>query len=151
MKNKFTKLEKSWIFYDVGNSAFVLIISTIIPIFFKNLASSDGVALSDSTAYWSYTLSFATLVVGILGPTLGRLADGKDKKKKYFTFFLIMGVIGCALLGFIQTWQLFLLVFLIGRIGFSGSLVFYDAMLVDVTTDENSDEVSSAGYAWGYI
>ena len=45
MKNKFTKLEKSWIFYDVGNSAFVLIISTIIPIFFKNLASSDGVAL----------------------------------------------------------------------------------------------------------
>ncbi|MGB4613963.1 MAG: MFS transporter, partial [Erysipelotrichaceae bacterium] len=151
MKNKFTKLEKSWIFYDVGNSAFVLIISTIIPIFFKNLASSDGVALSDSTAYWSYTLSFATLVVGILGPTLGRLADGKDKKKKYFTFFLIMGVIGCALLGFIQTWQLFLFIFLIGRIGFSGSLVFYDAMLVDVTTDENSDEVSSAGYAWGYI
>ncbi len=151
MKNKLTKLEKSWILYDIGNSAFVLMISTLIPIFFKNIASAEGVALSDSTAYWSYTLSFATFVVAILGPTLGRLADGKDKKKKYFTMFLILGCIGCALLGFINTWQLFLFVFLIGRIGFSGSIVFYDAMLVDVTTDEKSDEVSSAGYAWGYI
>ncbi len=151
MKNKLTKLEKAWILYDVGNSAFVLMISTIIPIFFKNIASSAGVSMSDSTAFWSYSLSLATLVVAFLGPTLGRLADGKDKKKKYFSVFLIIGVVGCALLGFIQTWQLFLLVFLIARIGFSGSIVFYDAMLVDITSDERSDEVSSGGYAWGYI
>ena len=151
MKNKLTKLEKAWILYDVGNSAFVFMISTIIPIFFKNIASSAGVSMSDSTAFWSYSLSLATLVVAFLGPTLGRLADGKDKKKKYFSVFLIIGVVGCALLGFIQTWQLFLLVFLIARIGFSGSIVFYDAMLVDITSDERSDEVSSGGYAWGYI
>ncbi|NLC96261.1 MAG: MFS transporter [Erysipelotrichaceae bacterium] len=149
--NKLTKLEKAWILYDVGNSAFVLMISTIIPIFFKNIASADGISSSDSTAFWSYTLSLATLIVAILGPILGRLADGKDKKKQYFSFFLILGSIGCALLGFIQVWQLFLIVFLIARIGFSGSIVFYDAMLVDVTTDERSDKVSSGGYAWGYI
>ena len=90
MKNKLTKLEKAWILYDVGNSAFVLMISTIIPIFFKNIASSAGVSMSDSTAFWSYSLSLATLVVAFLGPTLGRLADGKDKKKKYFSVFLIV-------------------------------------------------------------
>lgn len=77
MKNRdrLTPLERSWVLYDVGNSAFVLMASTIMPIFFKNLTSAAGVADHDSTAYWSYTAAFCTLVVAFLGPTLGALAD----------------------------------------------------------------------------
>ncbi len=67
--NKLTKLEKYWILYDVGNSAFVLLVSTIIPIYFKILASSAGISLSDSTGYDSYAISISTLIVALAGPT----------------------------------------------------------------------------------
>ena len=151
MKDKLTSLEKSWVLYDVGNSAFTLMISTIIPIFFKNYASSEGMSAANSTAIWSYTLSIATAIVAVLGPVLGRMADEKGKKRKFFTFFLIMGCIGCFVLGIVQQWILYLLVFLVARVGYSSSLVFYDSMLTDVTTDDRVDRVSSSGFAWGYI
>ncbi len=151
MKEKLTKLELSWILYDVGNSAFVLMVSAVIPIVFKNLAGNAGVSTSDSTAFWSYSLSFSTLLVALFGTTLGKMADGKDKKKKFFIAFLMLGVIGCSLLGLINSWQMFLLIFIVARVGYSGSLIFYDSMLTDVTVDEKSDAVSSHGYAWGYI
>ncbi|MCI6272173.1 MAG: MFS transporter [Erysipelotrichaceae bacterium] len=151
MKSKLTKLEKYWILYDVGNSAFILMVSAIIPIFFKNLATSAGVSSSDSTAFWSYGLSISTLFVALIGTLLGKRADGKDKKKKYFTVFMIFGCLACGFLGFLNSWQLFLLVFIIAKIGCSGSIIFYDSMLTDITTDERSDVVSSGGYAWGYI
>lgn len=151
MKNKLTKLEKAWVLYDVGNSAFTMIISTTIPIFFKNLANANGISAADSTAIWSYTLSAATLIVALIGPVLGRMADEKGKKKRFFMFFLYMGVIGCFLLGWINHWILFMLVFVIARVGYSSSLIFYDSMLTDVTTDERMDMVSSNGFAWGYI
>ena len=70
-----TKLEKSWIFYDVGNSAFTMLVSTIIPIYFKNTAAAAGVSDADSTAWWSYAMSASTVLVAILGPILGTLAD----------------------------------------------------------------------------
>ncbi len=75
MKNKLTNLEKAWVLYDVGNSAFTMIISTTIPIFFKNLANANGISAANSTAIWSYTLSAATLIVALIGPVLGRMAD----------------------------------------------------------------------------
>ena len=90
--NKLTKLEKYWILYDVGNSAFVLLVSTIIPIYFKNLASSAGISLSDSTAYYSYAISISTLIVALAGPTLGSIGDQKNLRKPIFTFFMLMGV-----------------------------------------------------------
>ena len=111
MKQKLTKLEKYWVLYDVGNSAFTLLVSTIIPIYFKNMAQNIGVSASDSTAYLSYAISISTIIVAILGPILGAVADNKNHKKPLFTF----------------------------------------SMMVDVTTDERMDEVSSHGYAWGYI
>ena len=151
MKSKLTKLEKYWILYDVGNSAFVLMVSAIIPIFFKNLATSAGVSSSNSTAFWSYGLSISTLFVALIGTLFGKRADGKDKKKKYFTIFMIFGCLACGFLGFLNSWQLFLLVFIIAKVGCSGSIIFYDSMLTDITTDERSDIVSSSGYAWGYI
>lgn len=151
MKQKLTKLEKYWVLYDVGNSAFTLLVSTIIPIYFKNMAQNMGVSASDSTAYLSYAISISTVIVAILGPILGAVADNKNHKKPLFTFFMMIGVLGCAALSIPKTWLMFLIIFVIAKVGFSGSLIFYDSMMVDVTTDERMDEVSSHGYAWGYI
>ena len=151
MKQKLNKLEKYWVMYDVGNSAFALLVSTIIPIYFKNMATQNGISAADSTAYLSYAISISTLIVAILGPVLGTVADGKNRKKPLFTLFMMVGVIGCAALALPKSAMLFLVVFVITKVGFSGSLIFYDSMLVDVTTDERMDAVSSQGYAWGYI
>ena len=151
MNGKLTKLEKFWILYDVGNSAFALLVSTIIPIYFKNMAAAAGISDADSTAYLSYAISISTVIVAILGPTLGTLADNRNHKKPLFIFFMMMGVLGCAALSVPAAWLIFLVIFVIAKVGFAGSLIFYDSMLVDVTTDERMDEVSSHGYAWGYI
>lgn len=151
MREKLTKLERAWVLYDVGNSAFVLLVSTIIPIYFKNIAAAAGISDADSTAYLSYAISITTLVTALLGPVLGTLADTKGFKKPLFTLCLILGVAGCAALAIPVGWLGFLGIFIAARIGFNGSLVFYDAMLNDVTTDDRMDQVSSKGYAWGYL
>lgn len=98
MKTKMSRLEKFWVLYDVGNSAFTLLMSTIIPIYCKNMASANGISASDSTAYLSYAISISTLIVAVLGPVLGAVADNKNRKKPLFTFFMMMGVLGCAAL-----------------------------------------------------
>ena len=152
-KNKFqlTGLERSWILYDVGNSAFVLMVATLIPIFFNALAENGGLSSVEYLAYWGYASSVVTIITAILSPILGTLADTKDFKKPIFMLCLIVGVVGCCAMGFATTWLPFLVIFVIAKVGFSGSLVFYDSMLSDVTTPERMDEVSSRGYAWGYI
>lgn len=151
MKMKLTKMEKAWILYDVGNSAFILLVSTIIPIYFNYLADLANISSSDYLAYWGYAASIATLVVAVIGPVFGTIADTKNLKKKIFTVTLLVGTICCALLGFMTHWLVFLVMFVIAKIGYSSSNVFYDAMLTDVTTEERMDDVSSQGYAWGYI
>lgn len=150
-RKKWSKLEKYWVLYDVGNSAFILLSSTIIPIFFKNIAEANGISGSDSTAYWSYAISISTIIGALLGPTLGTLADTKGFKKPFFAAFVLIGVAGCAALALPVTWNVFLLIFIFARVGVQGSLIFNDAMLPDVTTDEKMDSLSANGYAWGYI
>ena len=145
------KLEWSWILYDVGNSAFTLLISTIMPIYFNYLAGQGGVDETTATAYWGYAASIVTLCVALLGPTLGTFSDFSGYKRPIFFFFAVAGVIGCAALGIPMPWLVFLIVFILTKIFYSASLVFYDAMLVDVTTAGRADDVSSKGYAFGYI
>lgn len=145
------KLEKSWILYDVGNSAFVMLVSTIIPIYFKNLAAADGVSNATSTAYWGYAASAATIIVAILGPVLGAVGDLRGYKKPLFLAFVVLGVAGCLSLGLPLSWLAFLATFVVAKVGFSGSIIFYDAMLPDVAPGERADVISSHGYAWGYI
>ena len=150
-KFKLTKLEKNWILYDVGNSAFTLIVSTIIPLYFNYLAGLDNVSSTDYLAYWGYASSIATLCVAFIGPTFGAIADNKGYKKPIFIIALLVGVISCTVLGLVSHWFLFLVVFIIAKVGYSSSLVFYDSMLTDITTEDRMDNVSSQGFAWGYI
>ena len=149
--DKMSRLEKQWILYDVGNSAFVMLCTTIIPIYFKNLASQAGISLADSTAYLSYALSVCTVLVAVMGPVFGTLADTRNYKKPLFAAFFILGVIGCLSLMIPKQWLAFLIVLVIAKASYNMSLIFYDSMLIDITSDERMDVVSSHGYAWGYI
>ena len=151
MKLKLNKLEKSWILYDVGNSAFVLLTATILPIYFNYLSSEAGLSSVDYLAYWGYAASVVTLIVAILGPICGTVADYQNFKKPLFLAFVLLGVSGVLTLGLCATWLSFLLVFIAAKVGYSASLIFYDAMLNDVTTADKLDTLSSQGYAWGYI
>ena len=153
MKEKFklTPLERSWVLYDVGNSAFILLVSTLIPIYFDALAAAGGVSESNYLAYWGYAGSISTLLVAIIGPICGTMADQKGFKKHIFLLSLLLGAIGCAALGFAWSWLAFLVIFIIAKVGYSSSLVFYDAMLPEVTSEERMDKISSQGYAFGYI
>jgi len=152
MKKKFklTPLEKSWVLYDIGNSAFILMVSTLIPIFFNSLAESAGVHEDLYLSYWGYAGSISTILVAIIGPICGTLAD-RNFKKPIFLACLAVGALGCAALGFVSHWLLFLGVFIMAKVGFSASIVFYDSMLPEITTEERMDNVSSMGYAYGYI
>lgn len=148
---KLTKSEKHWILYDVGNSAFIMMVSTIIPIYFNWLSENAGISSVDYLAFWGYAASIATLIVVLVGPIAGTVADYKNLKKPIFIITVGIGAIGCAALGFISSWIGFLAVFVIAKVGFNASIIFYDSMLPDITDNERMDEISSFGFAWGYI
>ena len=150
-KFSLTGLERAWILYDVGNSAFVLLVATLIPIFFNALAEEGGLSSVEYLAYWGYAASAVTIITAVLSPILGTLADTRGFKKPIFILCLVVGVADCCAMGLAKTWLPFLLIFVFAKVGFSGSLVFYDSMLSDVTTPDRMDVVSSRGYAWGYI
>ena len=150
-KFRLTSLERNWILYDVGNSAFVLMVATLIPIFFNALAAAGGLSSVEYLAYWGYASSAVTIITAVLSPILGTVADTKGFKKPIFILCVFVGIVGCCAMGAASAWLPFLVIFVIAKVGFSGSLVFYDSMLSDVTTPERMDEVSSRGYAWGYI
>ena len=150
-KFKLTPLEKCWIGHDIGNSAFIMMVSTLFPIFFNALAEDAGISSVDYLAYWGYAGSIATLLVALIGPICGTLADRKGFRKPLFALSLAVGAIGCAVLGFSSSWVAFLVIYVVTKVGYSSSLVFYDSMLPEVTTEYRMDEVSTRGYAYGFI
>ena len=152
MLKHYTKEEKSWIFYDWANSAFSAIVAAIIlPVFFKSMAESSGVSAVDATAYWGYATSLGTLIFAVLAPFLGTLGDFRGMKKKLFTAFMLLGVVSTFLLALTNSWQGLLLFYVLGTLGFSGSCIYYDSFLLDVTDVSRMDRVSSVGYGLGYI
>ena len=152
MKEKFklTALERNWILYDIGNSAFTLLVSTLIPIYFNSLAGSAGVNEDMYLSYWGYAGSISTVLVAFIAPICGTLSDRKFKKP-IFLLTVLLGCIACACMGLTTHWLLFLGIFILAKVGFHSSIVFYDSMLPEVTTDKRMDNVSSMGYAYGYI
>ena len=148
MLKQFTKAERGWIMYDWANSAFSAIIAAIIlPNFYSGLTAGNLTA----GTWWGYATSLGTLICAVLAPFLGTLGDYRGWKMKLFTVFVLIGVGATAALGFTASWQVILVLYVIGTVGFNGSCVFYDGFLPDVTTAERMDAVSTYGYGLGYI
>ena len=149
-----TDQEFAWVLYDVGNSAFTMLACSLIPIWFKSLAIGNGpgqISSDRATAYYSITIAVVTVIVALLGPLMGALADRRGRKKIFFSTVTAIGAAGCLVNGFTASWRIFIAVYLITRIFYNASLTIYDSMLNDVTSGDRMDAVSSYGYAWGYI
>ena len=147
-KKGFTLKESSWILYDVANSAQTLTTMTVLfPLLIDFISPNE---LGSIYVGWANT-GYAVLLA-LLSPVLGTIADYKDKKMKFFKFFLAMGIVG----GFLLALPVFdyiqcVIIYVIAMIGYTGANIFYDAFLVDVCDDDRMHKVSSAGYAYGYI
>lgn len=150
-RTRLTRTEISWILYDVANSAFIMLVSTTIPIYFATLVEEAGMDTTTASGLWGLVTAAAVLILAVLSPILGAVADYKGMKKRLFIGFLVMGLAGAVSLALTPDWLWFLFIFVAARLGYSACNVFYDSMLTDVTTDERMDMVSSHGYAWGYI
>lgn len=146
---KFTKMERNWVMYDVGNSALVLLNTSIVPIYFN--AINTGASSAELVTAWANAQTVASLIIALLMPILGSLADYAGNKIKFFIGFFLTGVVLCLAQAIPMSAMAFLVVYVLCTIGLNSSMTFYDAMLPDVTTDERMDQVSSSGFAWGYV
>lgn len=151
---KFNKSQWSWIFYDWANSGYGIIVTTaVLPVYFKAIAQSNGVSAANATAYWGYANSIGTLLVSILAPVLGALADYPKAKKRLLNIFSIVGMLMTLGLSIAPTsaWKLLLGVYILSIIGYSGGNLFYDSFLTDVAPNKDMDRISSYGYGFGYL
>lgn len=154
LKGQFNKAEWSWMFQDWANSAYSLMITTaIFPIFYKSVADAAGISGADSTAYLGYTNAIATVLTAVFAPFLGTSADYKGYRKPLFTISTLLGIIAVFSMMFIGNgnWLLLLVVYAISSFGFHVANIFYDSSIMDVTTPERLDQVSSTGFGLGYI
>lgn len=143
----------SWALYDWANSAFATtILATVLPIFYKDVAAR-GLENHLATSYWGYTQTVAMLVIALISPVLGAIADYSHSKKILMRFFAYVGIIGTGLLFIVKEGNYILasILFIFGNIGFSGANVFYDAFLPEITSNKKIDYISSLGYAAGYL
>ena len=144
----------AWAMYDWANSAFaVIILTAVFPVYYRALVINAGRSPADATAYWAYTTSASMLVVALVGPVLGSLADIMGGAKLFLGVALVLGVLGSAGLAFLgeDTFLLGSLIFAVGNSGFAGGNIFYEALLPHLARPEDTDRVSARGYALGYL
>jgi UMF1 family MFS transporter len=152
-KKNYRKLINSWSMYDWGKSAFeTTIMAAVLPVYYSSVAAAN-LPQGTATIYWGYTTSIALVIVALLSPILGAIADFRGAKKRYLTYFAVVGIIATALMFFITTgdWLLASFLFIIGNVGLAGGNVFYDSLLPHIAKEEDIDQVSTRGYALGYL
>ena len=119
MFKNLSKEERAWVLYDVGNSAFTMLACSLIPIWFKSLAIGDApgqISSDHATAYYSIAIAVVTVIVALLGPVLGAIADHKDTKKIFFTTTVALGVTACIMNGFAASWVAFIVIYILAKI-----------------------------------
>jgi MFS transporter, UMF1 family len=158
MAKKYTPAQNAWAFYDWANSVYSLVIATaVFPIYFESVTPDEislGAFSFPNTSLYSYSLSFAFLVVALISPLLSGLADHTGNKLGFLKFFCYLGAAACLSLGFFYgegTVWIALTGSILASIGFWGSLVFYNAFLPEIAPAEKHDALSARGFAWGYI
>jgi UMF1 family MFS transporter len=150
----YQRRKRAWAMYDWANSAFATtILAAILPAYYSRVAGANLPTEATATGYWSLSLAISLFIVAILSPILGTISDVVRGKKKFLSLFVGIGVVGTGLLVFVGTgdWLLASILFIVGRIGFSASIVFYDALLPHVARPEDVDRLSTTGYAMGYL
>ena len=150
---RYKKIINAWSMYDWANSAFATtIMAAILPIYYRVIAEPTLTA-NQITSYWAYTNSIALLLIAIISPILGAMADFKGYKKRYLTIFALVGIVATAFMFFLTTgnWLLASTLFILGNIGFAGANVFYDSLLPHIAKKNDIDQISTRGYAMGYV
>lgn len=148
-----TRDERSWVIYDWANSAYSMIVTVgIFPIYFKTYIAADMTDV-DSTAWFAYANTAAALLTAVFAPILGAMADRRDTKKRLFLAFFTGGILSVLALTLPDKGDalLCLAIYALTHIGFYGSVIFYDAFLVDVAKPERRDWISSLAFGWGYV
>jgi UMF1 family MFS transporter len=152
-KTEHKRVITAWTMYDWANSSFATTISAaVLPVYYANVAAAT-LPENLRSAYWAYTTTISLLLVAILGPILGAMADYSGAKKRFLTFFVILGVVATALLFLVDKGNYTLAsgLYILAALGFSGSIVFYDSLLPHVAHPDEIDQVSTRGYAMGYL
>lgn len=153
------KAQRAWVFYDWANSVFSLVItSTLFPIYYSSITAGQNVQFLGKhfvpAALFSYTISAAFLLVAILSPFLTAIADYSGQRKRFMQWFCYIGSFACLLLyGFDspKRIEIGIIGFFLGLVGFSGSIVFYNAYLPLIASEPEYDRLSAKGFAWGYV
>jgi UMF1 family MFS transporter len=145
---------RAWVMYDWANSAFATTtMAAVLPVFYSAVAAKGALTPVQASSNWGFTQTLGMLFVALAAPILGAIADFSGSKKRFLAAFAVPGMVAAALMVFITTgdWLLASLLYIVGEIGFSGSLIFYDSLLPHVAKPEEMDMISARGYAMGYL
>ncbi len=150
----YRKIINSWSMYDWANSAFATtIMAAMFPPFYRSMATEAGLSEANATAAWAYTTSIALLLIALSAPILGAISDHTGGKKRYVSFFAVLGIIGTGLFVLLgdDTYILGSILFIIGNVGFAGANIFYESLLPHIAKKDDIDQISTRGYALGYV